>query len=252
MRGAAATVALEQLANFHERERKDDAFRLGELERALQRGSDRAPIAALLVRQGIEKQRLDHDHAGWSARAEPSMTGASLSIARSGRPSSHSMAAAVIRISARPRACGSRPASAARTPAVSPIWICVRNARLRRSSVKLMSLSGATLDPLRGSHRRERVVEPPLCEQEERPPVVQEQLHARGPTRRQRGLRAPQPSLRLREAPQPGERATPHGKGRGNLVMGVPSMRLGERGGLLGQLAGNVTGRPPSGAARAR
>ena len=59
-----------------------------------------------------------------------------------------------------------------------------------------------------------------------------------------------QPSLRLREAPQPGERATRHGKGRGHLVVGVPSMRLGDRGRLLGQLAGrrSPAGRPAAAA----
>jgi hypothetical protein len=178
------------------------------------------------------------DHVGLSARTEPSMTGASSSIARSALPSHNSIAAAVIRISARPRTCGSKPASAARTAAVSPIWICVRNARLRRSSVNGMLAQQRALDPLRDSHRRQRVLEPPLSQQQERPPVVQEQLRARGPTRRQRALRALQPSLRLREAPQPCERAASRGKGRGDLVMRVPSTRVGDRRGLLGQLAG--------------
>ena len=121
MGGPVAALALEQLTDGSQRERQHDAFRLGELERPLDRGLGGTPVAEPLAGGGVEERRFDRGpcrvkHRRGAFDHGPEQLHGRLRIALR-----QVMAAAAIRMSARARSSASMPASAARAAAVSPI-----------------------------------------------------------------------------------------------------------------------------------
>ena len=207
--GAVPALALEQLADGSQRERQDDAFRLGELERPLDRGLGGTPVAEPLAGRGVEQRRLDRgpcrvkhrrgafDH-GPEQRPRPPAD----------RPLPRARVAAAMRMSARARSSASMPGErGARGSRLAHANLSLHDAVAQLVGQRVLARE-QRLHPLRRPERRQRLLEPALGEPHEPAGMVDDQLGAglavRPQGTRVRGPAAPRPRRSARATPARG------------------------------------------------